>query len=88
MRHLMQGSASRIDTDKSLDTRSRRKQITHHFPKRRNSRLRPRDTRSIDNLYLILTAKIAIAAGLYIIIMQLSKSATFKEVINYLSKKK
>lgn len=45
-------------------------------------------TRSIDNLYLILTAKIAIAAGLYIIIMQLSKSATFKEVINYLSKKK
>ena len=39
-------------------------------------------------LYLILTAKIAIAAGLYIIIMQLSKSATFKEVINYLSKKK
>ena len=45
-------------------------------------------TRSIDNLYLILTAKIAIAAGPYIIIMQLSKSATFKEVINYLSKKK
>ena len=45
-------------------------------------------TRSIANLYLILTAKIAIAAGLYIIIMQLSKSATFKEVINYLSKKK
>ena len=31
MRHLMQGSASRIDTNKSLDTRSRRKQITHHF---------------------------------------------------------
>ena len=28
MRHLMQGSASRIDTDKSLDTRSRRKQPT------------------------------------------------------------
>ena len=26
MRHLMQGSASRIDTNKSLDTRSRRKQ--------------------------------------------------------------
>ena len=52
-----------------------------------NEKLLPH-TRSIDNLYLILTAKIAIAAGLYIIIMQLSKSATFKEVINYLSKKK
>lgn len=44
-------------------------------------------TLSIVNLYLLLGAKITIAAGLYVVCMKLSNSVTFKEAVNYLLKK-
>lgn len=45
-------------------------------------------TLNITNIYLLLTAKILIAAVLYIGIMWGSRSVTFKESIQYLTKKK
>lgn len=45
-------------------------------------------TNGIPNIYIRLIAKIALAATLYISVMWLSGSVTYKESINYLLKKK
>jgi O-antigen/teichoic acid export membrane protein len=45
-------------------------------------------TLSIENIYFLLPAKIIIAALLYCLIMWLSKSVIFKEIIHFLLKKK
>lgn len=45
-------------------------------------------TLGICNIYLLLMAKITIAATLYISIMWISRSVTFKESLQYLTKKK
>lgn len=45
-------------------------------------------TRSFTNLYLLITAKILLAGILYPLVMWLSGSATFKEALNYIFKKK
>lgn len=45
-------------------------------------------TRSLTNLYLLITAKILLAGILYPLVMWLSGSATFKEALNYIFKKK
>lgn len=45
-------------------------------------------TKDIPNIYILLTAKILLAATLYIAIMWVSGSVTFKESVQYLSKKK
>lgn len=45
-------------------------------------------TAEISNIYLLLIAKIGIAAALYILIMRLSGSKTFKESISYLRTKR
>ena len=43
MYHLIQCRPASIDTDKSLDTRCRGKQISYSLPKRRNRFFRPRN---------------------------------------------
>lgn len=45
-------------------------------------------TSLIDNIYILLIAKIAIAGALYSLIMWLSNSVIFRESINFLLKKK
>lgn len=45
-------------------------------------------TESIGNMYLLIASKIIIAAILYIFIMWISRSVTFRESINYIFKRK
>ena len=45
-------------------------------------------TLSIDNLYLLFVSKIAIAAFIYIVVMGVSGSVTFKESVDYLLHRK
>ena len=45
-------------------------------------------TESISNMYLLIASKIIIAAILYIFIMWISRSVTFRESINYIFKRK
>ncbi|MEY8685481.1 lipopolysaccharide biosynthesis protein [Bacteroides sp. AN502(2024)] len=45
-------------------------------------------TRDISNIYVLLIAKIAIAAAIYTAVMWMSGSVTFKESVHYLLKKR
>ncbi len=45
-------------------------------------------TQGLENIYLLLAGKIAVAAATYVLIMWLGKSVTFRECIGYLLRKK
>lgn len=44
-------------------------------------------TKAIENIYILITAKILVASLLYVMVMWLSRSVTFKECLGYLLKK-
>lgn len=44
-------------------------------------------TKSIENIYILIIAKVLIASLLYVMVMWLSRSVTFKECLGYLLKK-